>query len=400
MRLRLHWGTAAPTLALLLGLGACSEGFEDLEMHLGLEGKTRPLAILCEPPEAAPGDTVQVTLYLHSADPAGCAIAWRVALDYDLGPYGADEIERHLVPLAPPAPVDEGLGFLRQSFRFVVPDSALLFASSLSDPLSEPGAIALAAALLPAGTPSPPPKPAVDAYLAALDSTALVELPPATQSAALALADRFACRLRFRAAITSERYIEVTRTLTVRHSRRLGSANANANPTVSGFEVLAIPHPDVDFADRERYASELLHYPFPATPEQGAIAVPTHADWTYYLTLEPGLQRYDAPDGEATGLRERASFRWYYFAVDAPTDAYPLFRDDEGDPTEMWALDESVRLSPPSSGEHRYRLVGCVRDSRPEWEHFAGTPGQALALGELSFAPPASPAAQNERASD
>lgn len=395
MRTRLRRGSAALAAALLLGLGACSDGFEDLEMHLGLEGKTRPLAIVCEPPEAAPGDTVRVTLVLHSPDPANCAIAWRVALDYDLGPYGADEIERHLVPLAPPAPVEEGLGFLRQEFRFVVPDSALLFASSLSDPLSDPGTIALAQGLLPEGTPTPPPRAAIDAYLAALDSTALAALPPATQAAALALADRFASRLRFRAAITSERYVEVTRTLTVRHSRRLGSANANLNPAYGGFEVLAIPHPDVDFADRERYASELLHYPFPASPEAGAIAVPAHADWTYYLTLEPELQRYDAPDGEAMGLRERASFRWYYFAIDAPADAYPLFRDDEGEPTEMWALDESVRLAPPPSGEHRYRVICCLRDHRPEWDHYAGTPGLTLVEGELELAPPADPAARS-----
>ncbi|MBM4116778.1 hypothetical protein FJ251_03415 [bacterium] len=378
----------ALSAALLLGLGACSEGFEDVEMHLGLEGKTRPLAILCEPPEAAPGDTVRVSLYLHSPDPASCAVAWRVALDYDLGPYGADEIERHLLPLSPPPPVDEALGFLRQDFVFVVPDSALLFASSLRDPLEDPGTIALAEALLPAGTPSPPPKAAVDAYLAGLDPAELAALPPASQAAALALADRFACRLRFRAAISSERYVEVTRTLTVRHSARLGSPNANRNPGYSQYMVLAIPHPDVAFADRLRYESELQVFAFPATPEAGAIAVPARANWTYYLTLTPELQFYTSPLGDAGELLERSTLRWYYFAVDAPTDAFPLFRDDAGDPAEMWALDENVRLVPPTSGEHRYRLVCCLRDSRPEWDHYGGTPGLTLALGELVFTPP------------
>jgi hypothetical protein len=390
------WRLLLPGLLLA---AACSEAFNDLEMHLGLESKTRPLAILCEPPEAAPGDTVMVTLYLHTPDPAALGLSWRVALDYDLGPYGTDEIERRLVPLTPPAPADEGLGFLRQQFRFVVPDSTLLWASALSDPVSDPATVALAAALLPAGTPSPPAKAAVAEFLAELTAAELAAMPAATQAAVWGLADRFASRIRFRAAIDADLHVEVTRNLTIRHSGRLGSPNANRNPAYDEFEVLAIPHPDVDFDDRLLYADELLHYPFAAGEGLPAQRVPRHADWTYYVSLMAQPQFYTSPYSGEQLFAEQSSFRWYYVAVDDPADPYPLFRDDAGDATEMWALDGSVRLEPPPAvGERRYRLICCLRDSRPEWDHYGTTPGLTLVSGELTFAPPAAPAAAGSAA--
>ncbi len=388
---RCAWRLLLPGLLLA---AACGEAFNDIEMHLGLEDKTRPLAILCEPPEAAPGDTVLVTLLLYTPDPAALSVDWRVALDYTVGPYGAEVIERRLVPLAPPAPVDEGEGFLSQQFRFVVPDSALLWASALSDPLDDPAMVALAAAQLPAGTPLPPAKATVAAYLAALTAADLAALPADRQAAVWGLADRFASRIRFRAAVASELYVEVTRSLTVRHSGRLGSPNANRNPDYEDFEILAIPHPDVAFADRLLYEDELLHFPFASGESLPALRVTQRADWTYYVTLAAQRQFYTSPYSGEQLFAEQSSYRWYYVAMDDPRDPYPLFRDDDGDATEMWTLDESVRLEPPpAAGERRYRLVCCLRDSRPEWEQYAATPGLTLVMGELTFAPPAAPAA-------
>jgi hypothetical protein len=390
-RPRRAWRLLLPGLLLA---AACSDAFNDLEMHLGLEGKTRPLAILCEPPEAAPGDTVRVTLYLHAPDPDAVSVSWRVALDYDLGPYGTDEIEQRLLPLAPPAPASEGLGFLRQEFLFVVPDSTLLWASALEDPVTDPAMVALAALLLPPGTASPPPKAAVAAYLAGLSAAELAALPAATRAAAWGLADRFAGRVRFRAALASEVYVEVTRNLTIRHSGRLGSPNANHNPGYEGFEILAIPHPDVDYDDRLLYADELEHYPFAVGESLPGQRVPRHADWTYYVALTAQRESYTSPYSGDQLFTERTSHRWYYVALDDPRDPYPLFRNDEGEATEMWELDDNVRLVPPAAGEERhYRLICCLRDSRPEWEHYATSPGLTLVMGDLTFTPPAVPAA-------
>ena len=381
-------------LSGLLLAAACGEAFNDLEMHLGLEDKTRPFAILCEPPEAAPGDTVLVTLWLYAPEPAAVSVRWRVALDYTVGPYGAEVIERRLVPLAPPTPVDEGQGFLSQQFRFAVPDSTLLWASALSDPLDDPAMVALAAGLLPVGTPSPPPKAAVAAYLAGLSAADLAALPADRQAAAWGLADRFAGRIRFRAAVESELYVEVTRSLTIRHSGRLGSPNANRNPDYEDFTILAIPHPDVPFDDRLLYEDELLYFPFATGESLPAQRLTRRADWTYYVTLAAQRQFYTSPYSGDQLFAEQSSYRWYYVAMDDPRDPYALFRDDDGDATEMWTLDASVRLEPPAAaGERHYRLICCLRDSRPEWEQYAASPGLTLVMGELTFAPPAEPAA-------
>lgn len=388
-RSRRAWRLLLPGLLLA---AACSEAFKDLETHLGLEGKTRPLAIVCEPPEAAPGDTVQVTLFLYTPDPAALAVDWRVALDYHLGPYGADEIERRLVPLSAPPPVDEGLGFLRQELRFVVPDSLLLWATALADPLTDPGTLALAGALLPEGTPSPPPRAAVAAYLAGLSAAEVAAADAETRAAIWGLADRFASSVRFRAAVSAELYVEVTRNLTVRHSGRLGSPNTNHNPHYSDFEVLAIPHPDVDFDDRARYADELLHYPFAPDEALPAQELPLHANWTYYLTLVPAPEVYGSPYGGGH-FSEQSSYRWYYLNLDEPRDGHALFRNDDGEASEMWELDRSVRLVPPPGPETpRYRLVCCLRDSRPEWEQYAAAPGLTLLQAELRFTAPVRPA--------
>ncbi len=382
--------------ALLAGLflNGCSDKFTDVEMHLGAEDRVRPLAILCEPPESSPGDTVSVTLLCYAPDPSSLQIDWKVALDYNLGRYETDEVERHVVDLEAtqpvPPPVDDGRGFLRQTFRYVVPESALTWASSLPDPLIDEAMIALAAALLPAGSTAPNSKTAVEAYLRDLSESELAAMPPEMQVAALALADRFACRVRFRATLQERIVVDVTRCLTVRHSRRLRSPNTNLNPGVSEFEIIGIPHPDAKYSERSRYESELVHYPFqPATGALPEARVPRRDGWTYYLVMETALQQYTSPYSGEGWFEEQDRYRWYYFRLDNPGDQYALFRDDQGDATQMWALDENVRLEPPApAAESRYRLFGCVRDERPEWQLYQASPGLTVAMGEVVFTAP------------
>jgi hypothetical protein len=381
-------------LLVLPLLNGCSDKFTDVEMHLGSEDRVRPLAILCDPPEAAPGDTVEVTLLCYSPNPAALQLNWKVALDYDLGRYEADEVERHLVDLDAtqpiPRPQDDGQGFLRQTFRYVVPDSSLWWASSLPDPLVDEGTIGLAGLLLPPGPSAPTSKQAVERYLRELSPADLDAMPAETRAAALALADRFACRLRFRATLQEGVVVDVTRCLTVRHSRRLGSPNTNLNPQIAGFQIVGVPHPDIEYRDLPRYEAEVVRYSFqPETEGTPEARVPRHEGWTYFLEMGTTPQTYTSPfSGEAL-FKEQDTYRWYYFRMDAPGDRYALFRDDQGDATQMWALDEHVRLEPPPvGGESRYRLFGCLRDERPEWQYYQASPGLSVTVGEVVFTAP------------
>lgn len=383
--------TALTPLALAaLAFAGCSDHFTDTEMHLGSERKIRPIAVLCDPPEAAPGEIVTVTLMCWAPDPSALRVDWQVALDYDLGGYEADEVERHVVPLGRehplPPPVDTGSGFLTQTFRYQVPDSVLLQSSAIPVPIRDEATIAFAQALA-SGPADPRSKDDIDAYLRALTAEAVAAMDAESRGAALALADRFACRIRFRAKMRTDIVVDVTRNLTVRHSGRLGSPNVNANPGVARFDVVGIPRPDADDWDDPAFRDEVVRYPF--LPEAGGAPVarvPVDPGWTYYLVMAAELQEYRSPFSGERLFTEADEYRWYYFRLDVPSDSHALFRNDTGDETEMYALDDNVRLIPPAApGESRYRVIGCVRDARPEWTMYQTSPGATAAIGEIVF---------------
>ena len=384
---------AAPTVlvsAMILLLGGCSEQFTNEEMHLGAATKPRPLAILCEPPEAAPGQTVNLTLVFHETDAADTDVAWRVALDYDPGLYGADIIERRIVDLNAaadiPAFADDGHGFRTQTFAWTVPDSTILWASSLPSRIDDEAILALAAVVLPAVPADEITKEVIDAYLRGLTPADLFAMDLETLAAHQALADLFACQIRLRARLRSDLVVDVTRGLTVRYSSTLGSANVNTNPEVSGFTVIGIPVDDFDWSDLDQYHDSAVFYPFTGGGAVLEAHVPRQAGWTYYVFMQTDRQSYTSPFTPDRLFEEQATARWYFFRLDAPAAGQDFFVTDEGESAEMFALDESVRLQPPTDGSSpRFRVALCARDQRPEWEMYHGTPGATLVYGDIVF---------------
>jgi hypothetical protein len=366
---------AAAVLALLAG---CGDGFPDEEMHLGLEDKIRPYAVVCEPPEAAPGETVTVTLHYFAPRPAAVVPVWRVVLDYDQGLYEADERERrHVVLAGLPAPAADAQGFATQSFTYTVPDSVLLWSSGIPDQLTDEVMLALTQ-----GLGLPPRKTDVAAYLAALTADDLAAMDPARLAATQRLADVFACQIRLRATLADGMAVDVTRNLTVRHSRRLGSANANANAEITRFAVGSVPIIDLDLDQLPAHAAEVTWYEFDAD----AVAhVPFDPNRTYFARVRFAPELYTSPYDLARNLEEQGSYHWFYFRLDAPGSGHHLLANDEGDDAEAWDLDEDVRLLPPG-GESRFRLVAVVRDERIEWARYHGVPGQSVVAGEVVFA--------------
>lgn len=373
---------AAALLAALAALAGCGDGFPDEEMHLGLEDKIRPYAVVCEPPEAAPGETVTVTLRYQAARPAAVEPAWRVVLDYDRGLYEADETERRHVTLADlPAPAADAQGFVGQSFTYTVPDSALLWSSSLPPILTDEVMVALCAGLGLANA-----KDVVAAYLAGLTPVDVDAMDPLRAAAVRRLADVFACEIRLRATLADGMTVDVTRNLTVRHSRRLGSPNANENPAISTFVIGSVPVADLDLDELAAHEHEITWYPF---DEGGVAAVPFDPARTYFARARFDPQLYTSPYEFSRLLAEQGTYRWYYFRLDAPGSGHQFLVTDEGEEAESWELDEDVRLAPPA-GAARYRLIAVVRDERIEWERYHGAPGQSVVQAEVVFADAAS----------
>lgn len=365
--------------ALLTLLNGCGDGFPDEEMHLGLEDKLRPYAVVCEPPEASPGETVTVTLRYHAPRPAAVEPAWRVVLDYDQGLYEADETERRHVVLADLAPpVADAQGFVEQSFPYTVPDSTLLWSSAIPEVLTDEVMLALTG-----GLGLPPRKDAVATYLAALDEGDLAGMDPAQREAVRRLADVFACQIRLRATLADGMTVDVTRNLTVRHSRRLGSANANANGAITRFVIGSVPVADLDLDQLGEHADEITWHEF---DEQAQAHVTVDPGRTYFARVRFAPELYTSPYDAVRNLEEQGSYRWFYFRLDAPGSGHQLLADDEGEEAESWDLDEDVRLLPPG-GTSRFRLVAVVRDERVEWARYHAVAGQSVVVGEVVFEP-------------
>ena len=376
-----------PAAALLAG---CGEGFPDEEMHLGLDTKVRPFAIVVEPPEAAPGDTVQVTLHARAPRPDDLDITWRVALDFDRGLYDVDEVERNLRTLAVPPPVIDADGFLTQTFQWVVPDSTLLYSSAIPVVPDDPALPAIVA-LLPGLDASPPlRKDEIDAWLKAHDIYDVLVMDLPTQAATWALADRFACAVRLRATLRTDVVVDVTRNLTVRYTRQLGGPNGNRNTGVPLFEVVALEKRDASIADISAAGVPQTRYPF-VDYFGGRLAervdVPLHDDWTYYMRSSYDAQYYSSPWDPTFITYESGHTSWYYYRQDAPTSDHVFFVTEEGDDAEMWNLDETARIMPDGPGS-TFRVVCVVRDDRIEWVSFNATPGSALVEGIVSFQAP------------
>lgn len=382
MRMTLRILAAAAALALLAG---CGDGFPDEEMHVGLDDKIRPYAVVCEPPEAAPGETITVTLRYFAPRPAAVVPAWRVVLDYDQGLYEADEIERRHVELdGLPAAAADTHGFVTQSFTYTVPDSVLLWSSGIPDVLTDEVMFALTEV---AGLP--PRKDAVATYLSALTVDDLAAMGPAQRAAALRLADVFACQIRLRATLADGMTVDVARNLTARHSRRLGSLNANANAAITRFVVGSVPVIDLDLDQLEEHAAEITWHEFAGTSPDGLpeARVTVDANRTYFARVRFAPELYTSPYDVVRELEEQGSYRWFYFRLDAPGSDHHLLANDEGDAAEMWELDEDVRLLPPG-GQSRFRLVAVVRDERVEWTRYQAVPGQSVVTGEVLFLAP------------
>ncbi len=372
-----------------MALSGCTEGFPDEEMHLGIEDKTRPFAVVIEPPEAAPGDTVLVTLKARTPDADALDITWRVARDFDTGLYETDSVERNYVDISVPLPTTDSDGFLDQSFQWIVPDEAFFLTSAIGDIIEDPMMVVLAEELIGPDAGSPPTKAAVDAWLKNLTPEIVQSMGDEERQATFALADRFACQVRFRAELRSDLVVDVTRNLTIRHTGRLFGPNANHNGQVYSFGVAALEKRDATVDDLENDAITRIWYPFIENAIRVAdkINIPARDNWTYYAVVDFEHEQYSSPFNPDLQLTESGSHRWYYYRQDDPTSEHQFFVNEEGNEAEMWELEREARLKPDGAGS-TFRIITAVRDQRDDWIMYHATPGGSVQEGVIEFISP------------
>jgi len=286
-------------------------------------------------------------------------------------------------------PVTDADGFLTQSFQWVVPEDALLISSAIPEVLDDPVMVILAEELIGPAAGSPPTKAAVDAWLKNLTPEQLAEMGFEERMATYALADRFACQVRFRAAMQSDIMVDVTRNLTIRHTGRLEGPNTNNNAEIYRFGVTALEKVDASTDDLEDDNIAQTWYPFIEGSVRVAdrVSIPRHDNWTYYLVVDFYHEQYTSPFDPELLLSELGNHRWYYYRQDNPASDHQFFVTDDGDEAEMWNLGREARIIPASAGS-AFRVVSAVRDERSEWVMYHAVPGGAVEEGLIEFVAP------------
>lgn len=284
---------------LVLGCTEFSTRYVNIE-----NDKIRPIAFICDPPEAMPGDTVDVRVF--ASFPNGMPdISWTVALDYGVDLYGNETVERHIVPLSDLHAVnlDDSLGI---HFRFVVPDSTLLFSTQLK------GLLARNAASF--GGMS----------VADLDSF-LRASPPGLLPFPGYLVDQFAANIKLRGHMVQNITLDITKEVTVRYTGKFNPANASKNPSIRWIKWIAVQKnkmtsPDsirnYPFTERYLYPPESISVNLKDTP----LVIDQNV--SYFLCADSGkggntpwLETYSYYSTRDTVLKEDTSlleYDWLY----------------------------------------------------------------------------------------
>ncbi|MCP5066212.1 MAG: hypothetical protein GY946_06550 [bacterium] len=365
---------ALSSLVLLFTTG-CSDDFATNMVDAQSGSKTRPFAVVCEPPEAAPGDTVRVTLHCYEPMAADFTPHWRLALDYDIDIYEGQQtegayVDLHDIAVISPPIIDED-GLARQSFTFTVPEEAILASSGLDEILDEPLPAELRAIIDPV-SPEALTKAEIDAFLATADPA---DYSGELGDALLDLAELFACQVRLRATLNGVTDLDLTKNLTVRYAARWGSDNLNHNPELAWVALLAVHHEDLQESDDIGLYAVDTTYVYHQDPElMHAGPVLIDRSLTYFMEMGHEEESYLSPGG--LPHTETHQYWWYFLKRDAGAGGHPILVDDEGEELNSALGDEIIRLDPPHDPELRnVSIIAVIRDERWEWELFNFTPG-------------------------
>jgi hypothetical protein len=324
--------------------------------------KTRPIAVVLDPAEAAPGDTVHVRYIGFSPDSDTLTTHWTVALDFAEGStYGGKAVEGHIVDLEPLMLP----GFTPTDFYFVVPDSTLLFSTYLKG-------------LVQAQWNSQ--------HLTISQVDALLKMTvksgDSLPSSLATIADMIGTKIKINVHINAEFSLDVYKYMTIRYTRDLksDSANVNKNPALRWIAVYDVAKGKVNSYDsiaKDSFAVKYLYYD-PKYVDTNKIwdTITIDSGHTYYLIADSGINGHDTDmqtytylsliSGSSITTKENYYYQWFYKDLDYRSpmvyDSLIMFSggNEVGNTTRF--------LTPVDTAMHHFEFFCVVRDSRLDFE--------------------------------
>ena len=348
-------------IVIVVFLVSCSNSlpkFEDIQAD-----KTRPIAIIVDPPEAAPGDTVHVRYLGFSPDSATLSMHWTAALDFSLSNYGGTAVESHIISL------DSLMlpGGTPSDFYFIIPDSTLLYSTYLKGITHAPWD-SLHLTLLQA-----------DSILKLAVKTAAALPPPLAR-----IADMIGTDIKINVHITAEYPLDVYKYMTVRYTRDLksDSANVNKNPALHWLAVYDVAKGKVNSFDSVAnypYVVKFL-YADSSFLKLKSVTIEDTIDidsgHSYFMVADSGINAGDTDmqtysylsliSGSLQTSQEIYDYQWFYKDLDYRSnmvyDSLILFSGSN-------ATGNATRfLTPIDTAMHHFEFYCVVRDSRQDFE--------------------------------
>jgi len=338
------------SLFLFFGCNRAPSSYANIE-----ESKIRPFAIICEPPEALPGDTVLI--HLMAWYPGGIvpSISWSVALDYGVDLYGNNFFEKRIVPLSGPllVPSSDSLGL---KFKFIVPKDVIQTSTQLQAAFQNGSGFD-------------------NRSLLATDSLLQYTPPLFLAESHKSKIPSFGTRIKLRAHMETDITIDITKLLTIRYTRKFDSLNANNNPAITWVAIISVKKSGVTNADSiysYPHTTQYLYNSF--HPSLVKDTVDIDEGYSYFIAADSGisldtttLQNYSylSKDGSTKTAPEFYRYQFFYKNLDfnssMETDSLIVFQEGGG----PFGRGPVVNFLPPVDTKmRRFQFFVVVRDQR------------------------------------
>ncbi|OGS37115.1 MAG: hypothetical protein A2293_12975 [Elusimicrobia bacterium RIFOXYB2_FULL_49_7] len=308
--------------------------------------KTRPLAIVCEPPEAAPGDSVSLSLLCKFKPGSSRTITWTIYYDYGTDLYGNEIFLSQSKRLSTVAGTDTLV-------KFRLPDSALFYSTLLKNTIK-----------------------GIDTSLTMADAdnmfkTLSLMSPPLTDSMKN-MVNNFASQVKIVAHIYGDVDVMVEKLFTIRYTCKLDSLQTNQNPCIRWLKVYTLTGKDMQDPDSIPTHTEKVQYLY---DENNPVAPPetitVDVDKSYLFVADSGvlvgdtlIQRYQyfsMKDNVIKQDYEIYHYDWLFTNSDYQSgmkqDSLILMQGQNNGPIAGF-------LPPVDTRMHHFSLYCVVRDRR------------------------------------
>ena len=334
--------------------------------------KIRPFAIVVDPPEAAPGDTVDVRLKMYDAE-KDYSISWELGLDYKVDVYNSFSSVSQILNLD-----TGGLKFNRSddelSFSIVVPEgplSPMTISELIPDVVKDAADLSEdeRTALIHIGVNNLVEGVRRDDLLNVLPN--LDTIPNELSN----IIDNMVALMQFKANVISGDFkLDVTKNLTVRYSNRLAAgsipSNVNTNPVVNSIGIIRVAKSGVESIDDvQKYARDTTFFNIDGLTQLDSLIFDTLnlKEGYSYFAIASGAETQNYRSPEEVNHKEDLYYQWFYTNLDDVNAEWEdlITLNTEQSPGHLGAV--SLSFPKEELGMKHFSLRVTVNDFRPEW---------------------------------